>query len=60
MSRDYNEICKAIHASNDKIYAGENQILNEVNSIKNDLRTISKKLDKVMDMVVRLIKESNY
>ncbi|NDD83580.1 hypothetical protein EBZ38_04760 [bacterium] len=59
MSRDFNKICQSIYAANDKIYAGEQHVINELQSIKNDLRIISKKLDKVLDMVIRIIKESN-
>jgi len=59
MSRDYHKICQSIQASNDKIYAGEHHILSELQSIRSELKFISKKLDKVLDMVIRIIKESN-
>lgn len=59
MSKEYQEICKSIQASNAKLYNGDQQIMNEIKSIENDLKAISKKLDKVVDMVVRLLKESS-
>ncbi len=53
MSRDYNEICKKIQQSNDQIYQNEN-FIREIDAIKKDLKNVSKKLDKIYDLLYRM------
>lgn len=55
MSRDYAKICKSICESNDRLHGGEQAILKEIESIKKDIKIISKKLDQISNAVVKLI-----
>ena len=60
MSRDYHKFCKSIQESNDKIHNGEHKLYQDLQAIRNDIRTLSKKLDKLIDMVVRMINNEDY
>lgn len=55
MSRDFNKICKSIGEANDMLHCKEHTILQEIESIKKDLKIISKKLDQISNAVIRLI-----
>lgn len=55
MSRDYAKICKSICESNNRLHNGECAILKEIESLKKDIKIISKKLDQISNAVVRLI-----
>lgn len=50
MSKDYHNICQKIHQSNDEIYHKEN-FIREINSIKKDLKNLSRKLDKIYEIL---------
>ena len=60
MSRDYFRISQSIQDSNDKLYTGEHRILQELESIKKDMKIIHKKLDKISEMLVRLINGADF
>lgn len=59
MSRDFSKICKSINDNNQRMN-GEYIILQEIESIKNDIKAISKKLDKLNELVVRLINGTEF
>lgn len=59
MSRDYHEICKKIQQSNDQIHQKEN-LFNEIDSIKKEIKILSKKMDRVYDILVRMINNAEF
>jgi hypothetical protein len=58
MSKDYNKICKSILDANQKLHNGEHLVLQEIESLKKDIKTISKKLDQISNAVVRILNNS--
>lgn len=60
MSRDYHKFCKSIQESNDKIFNGEHKLYQDLQSIRNDLKILSKKIDRLMDMMVTIINNEDF
>ncbi|NBO99231.1 MAG: hypothetical protein EBU90_03765 [Proteobacteria bacterium] len=58
MSKDYNQICKSILDANQKLHNGEHLVLQEIESLKKDIKTISKKLDQISNAVIRILNNS--
>ena len=54
MSRDYNKICKSVLDANQQLHNGEHLILQDIESIKKDLKNLNKKLDRIYDMIYRM------
>jgi hypothetical protein len=58
MSKDYNKICKSILDANQKLHNGEYLILQEIESLKKDMKIMSKKLDQISNAIVRILNNS--
>jgi len=58
MSKDYNKICKSILDANQKLHNGEHLILQEIESLKKDMKIMSKKLDQISNAIVRILNNS--
>lgn len=60
MSRDFHNICNKILQSNHDLHSGPNILIKELESIKKEVKTISKKIDQIYQIIIDLRNQDNY
>lgn len=60
MSKDYHDICNRVMQANQDMYSGPSVIMKEFESIKNDIKKLSLKIDQIHKLLQNIDNRDNY